>query len=536
MIERAPGRRRREQRTISATRTRYDELGGHVVALAPAPTGYGSAASTRRATGMRYSSGSEDFHAQYTLGEVRDQSRAFDRNNGIYQSIVTRLADFILGEGLKLQAQTGDAELDARLEARWATWWTQGRPDARELDAGPEIERQLLRCGLVDGDYLVVRDDERGKIQIIPAERIGNVRRTTAEGARIIDGVEIDEVGKVRAYYVLEYGRNGELRQSNPRRIAAEEAELYANRRRNDQTRGEPALQAMFANLHRLNDTCDSEAAAWQLNSRIALLVTKEEGPAAVDALTQTNTDAADDDVDQRQLNIGDAIVFFGKKGEKIEGMARNVPGGNFSDTVKMFMRLTGLPVGVSLEFLLLLWSDTNYSSGRASIKQVGRSIIRWSRMIRETLSMIYRWKLGIWLAEEPRAAAAPEPFKHIWSGHPYPAMDEQKEMEALQAKMEGGVTSQTRACHAMGTEFDDVLAERASELNKAAELVQVHNAAHSDPRQQITIQEICPFLRQQKAGTGAGNPAANTAGKGGGAGNEPPPQAPEGDEGDGQE
>lgn len=471
--------------------TRYSPFGREVVEIANKASGYGVAETLRESGRALPITQSSDAHARYDLELIRAESQRLDRDNAIAQAMMTRVCDVVLGDGCKLQAKTPDAGLNRAIEALWAEWW--GCPEVRGMDGGASLERLLLRHYLVDGDVLVYLDNGPGLIQIIPADQIkgpGGVGvQPNSDGTAIEQGVALDRLRRPTQFYVAPVDAQGWI-STAAEPLPAEKCIFLANRRRVDQTRGEPVMQSAFPMLHRINDVCDSEAAAWQLLSRLAVKILRKDAGQQAFGTSQVDDGATDADIATRYHDIGSAIIFHGEPGEDIGPIDHSMPGANFVESLKMFLRLLGMPLGFSLEFTLLIWSDTNYSSGRASIKQVERNCRPYRNALRAAMSRIYRWKLEQWATDKLIPASAIS--AHAFHFHPYPFIDPQKEAQAQTDAIKSGLTTLTREALQNGDEFADVLAERARDLADIAEAVRKHNTAYPDAP--VTIADFMPI------------------------------------------
>jgi len=473
---------------------RYGPLGPELVMLRDDATGYRAMAELRRSGRTMHTGGSADLHLRYQLDQMRAESQAFDRDNGIYKGMITRVIDVMLGgEGLTLQVKTDDKRLNSQAEELWSDWWES--PEVRGLDDGPAVERLLLRHLFVDGDVGVIKDDKLGLIQVIEAERISS-RETTAGDNRIEMGVELTKIGRPLAYWVDDYGDYGQLEQDSQRKLAGDFL-FMAHRERASQTRGAPVQQSNFAMFHRINDICDSEAVAWQLLSRIALAVTRKDGSAIGEALSTADSDAEDTDAASRYQDFGEGIVFWANPGEEVKGIERNIPGANFVESLKMFMRLLGLPFGFSLEFVLLIWSDTNYSSGRASIKQVERAVQPWIKLLtRRMMTPLYLWQLSRWIGKG-KITDHDDLRRHSWHAPRYPFLDPDKEERAAERRLQTGRSSPTRESKEGGTDDDELVAEQEADLRKRLEAVERLNEEFEGAG--ITVADFTGFVERRK-------------------------------------
>lgn len=446
-------------------------------------TGFGSAASMREMGQPKAVLAATDMHLRGDLTEMIAEAQRQYRDNCIYRAIVNRITDFIICEGPAFQINSENARLNREVEKQFGEWWN-GTPEIRGMDDGAELTRQIVRHRIVDGRIGIIHDERLGQIQMIGGERIATpLSKQWGKGPKIEGGVELDAFRRPVAYWVGEWDEWG-LMLRNERRYTTDQMWFWPFRLRNDDTPGHPALQAVHPMLTRLADIVDSEPIAWQLLSRMALIVNRE-GAAGI---ADTNSEEDKESPVANQLrsfhkriqDFGSGLVFHGEPGEEIRGVDRNLPGANFENSIKTFLRIIGMELGLSLEFLLLIWSDTNYSSGRASAKQVERNLRPWVQGLRRILTAIYRW----WLAREQslgRVPLRPDLVNCSWHFEPYPFIDPQKEAEADLAEVKGGFSTMTRKHRERGSDFDEVLAERELELGKAAEAVMRHNAKYPD-------------------------------------------------------
>jgi len=245
------------------------------------------------------------------------------------------------------------------------------------------------------------------------------------------------------------------------------------NPERPSQVRGVPACQASFPMLHRINDICDSEAIAWQLLSRLAISVTREQGPelAYTESKDDPNVPAdAEGQVSDRLVELAYAIIYHASPGEKIEGIERNIPGMNFSESLRMFLRLLGLPVGLPLELILLDWTKSNYSQTRGVMIQAYDNFIGWQKKIEDFYYRpLFEWKFEQWKKDNLIAGGAR--FNVNWIKKEFPWIDQLKEATAYATQTERGFTTLTRVCKSLNADRSEILEQREKEIYEAVEI-----------------------------------------------------------------
>lgn len=469
--------------------------------------GYGSVQALDDTAMTAAAGGTADYHARDYTDRMRAESRRFWRENGIYQASIKRIVDCILGDGSTLQVKVGNKRVRQWLEDYWRMWWVDGMPEASCKDDGASVERMVVTQMFVDGDVGIKKIRQgrrRGKFQVIGGERIayGALTTTRLKNGNVIEqGIEKDRLGLPVRYYVCSHDDWGRLRASDAKAISARDMLFLANRELMDQTRGTPVQQVNFPMFHRIDDVCDSEAAAWQLLSRFAVMVNRKDAAALAEETSEEYDSPDDQDMAKRYHDIGEAVMFHAEPGEELRGVDRNIPGTNFVESIKMFMRLLGLPFGLSLEFMLLIWSDTNYSSGRASKLQVMRACGPWMRKFkREFLSQIWRWKVREAIREYPGHVppGRTDIFNHEFHFPPYPMLDEQKDEQAITARYENGRTTPSREAKLQGDDFHgDLLPQQEADIMAICEMLERVRKAY--PWVQLHVGDVSGFGHQQR-------------------------------------
>lgn len=442
------------------------------------------AAEVERASGRPMSQGgSADQHARYDRAQLVRQSQAFDRDNGIYEGVINRAVDNILGEGFGLQARTDSARFNAQAEQLWQDFWED--PEVRGVFSGFETESIATRALFVDGDFAVIKTDPAltgGKIQLIESERITWLHNWSNGKARVEQGVRIDSLGRPTGFYIADYNTFGQVIPASAKLYSAEDVIFVANLKRASQTRGVPALVTNFPMFHRIADVCDSEAVAWQLLSRMAIAVLKKSEPEVANQLSEDDPakiDAGARELGERIQDFDYGMIFHGEPGEEIKGIERNVPGSNFTASVTMFLRLLGLPVGFPLELILLDWSKTNYSSARAALEQAFRMFTRWQRRLKRGFyAPIYRWKIQQWI-DEGRLPNRSDAFAHEWISPSFPWIDQLKEAEAWGMRIDRGLSTHAEACKSLNKDRGDWLLMRRREIEESIQTANEVNAKY---------------------------------------------------------
>jgi capsid protein len=413
--------------------------------------------------GLRFSAASGDRHMQNDRLALINQSRDFWRNNPIYKGMIDRAVSYIIGDGFKLQVKTPSPAVNTKLEKLWKDFWI--RPEIRNLQTGKMLEKLLCREAILCGDCGVIKTN-KAVLQAVEAEQI-------AGKDKLLSGIEQNGYGTPTAFWVCRYGAFGKIDKRTARRIEARDFLYIANIDRPSSSRGVPAAQAAFPMLHRINDVCDSEAVAWQILSKLAVSVIREGGPELAYAQSGADPSASGNDTDltTRLTELDYALMFHGNPGETVQGIDRNIPGQNFPESLRMFLRLLGLPLGLPLELVLLDWTRSNYSQSRAVLEQAYQTFLDWQDLHEGfLLSPVFEWKLAQWT--EQRLIGQRE-IPYGWIRPTFPWIDQLKEAEAKGHMVDRSFMTHAQVCKSLGMDREELVESRRLEVRSAIETAQ---------------------------------------------------------------
>ena len=465
------------------------QKGGGYTAL-----GYRSA-NTLAASGVYAHPGSGDYHAQFVRSDLINQSRQFWRENGLYKGLIDRAVSNIVGSGFALQAQTDDADWNDRVETLWREEFAR-KPEVRGLWAWRQVQQMVMREVFLCGDTAAIKvgkGEKRGRIQLLEAERICS--------RDMGNGIDLDDFGEPVRFWVGSYSA-GQVDARNVREYNAAQVLYVPLLDRPSQTRGVPPCQSSFPMLHRIADTCDAEALAMQLLSRLAVSIEKENAGEWGYGTSRDDPDQAaseeEGDFSTRLHELEYALIFWAKPGEKITGIDRNIPGKNFPESIKMFLRLLGLPLGLPLEIVLLDWSETNYSSARASLEQAFRVFTDYQLLLTDRFhDPVYRWKVRGWI-QQRKLPTRPDRFKHAWITPSFPWIDQLKEAQAWGAKLDRGLVTHAQACKSLGIDRDEIVLQRRREVEEAVGIAKEIEAVHGV---RVPYQIFCGLKASRRRG-----------------------------------
>jgi len=421
----------------------FNQGKGAYTALGYVTTGYRSAREAER-EGRSPSRTGAVVHERIDRLKLQYQSRDFIRNNGLYGGIITRTRNYIVGEGYKLNCKSKSETWNRKVEKAWEEWWTNGTPEIKQTLNGVLCEKlildEILTCGDTGVVLTDVKHEDNDQVQIVEAEQI-------IGHDWLKQGIDKDSLMRPVKYWVSPYDPySGVPIRSECKGYTPDTFLHICALARASSYRPVPPFQAGFPMMHRINDICDAESLARQMQARVAMTSNRISG------LPVPSSDSGSPIIDTGEQNedYGDAtqgyvteldtaLIFHGQPGDRLEGLDRTAPGGDFPDTIRMFLRLLGLPMGLPLELILLDWTGGNYSQSKAVLEQAYQTFLEWQQLLEYRF---YR-RLFIWwlkgMIQRGRIRNRSDAFEHNWIKNTFPWLDQLQEAEAQGIKVDRG-------------------------------------------------------------------------------------------------
>jgi len=370
----------------------------------------------------------------------------------------------MIGSGFTLQVKTDNINFNKKVEALWNSW--NFKPEIRGLLLGFETAQMFLREAILCGDIGAIKTN-KGALQLVEAEQING-------GNQSKDGIDKNMFGVPTRFWVSGYNDHGYLNSKGARKIEPKDFLFMTNPDRPSSTRGVPACQSVFSMLHRINDVCDSEAIAMQVLSRLAVSITRDNADqrAYIESKEDPNKSGTDTSgqLGTRLMELEYALMFHARPGEKIEGIEHNIPGKNFGESLRLFLRLLGLPLGLPLEIILLDWTNSNYSQSRAVLEQAFQSFIKWqNKQEGFYYEPLFAWQLAKWQVSERLGNRKEVP--HSWIKPTFPWIDQLKETQAKGMMIDRALMTHSEACKSRGQDREDVIEGRKKEIVEAIKI-----------------------------------------------------------------
>lgn len=407
-----------------------------------------------------------------TSERVRWSCQHAERNSPTVRALVKSHQALVVGDGAivrSLAPEVAWAEQADKLFQDWAGADESaglGGPDASGARSLWQLCRLIDKAWLIDGDVLTVQlgqgSTNPGRVQLIEADR---VRSPRGSKARVIDGVEMDELGFPKAFHVAQWSTYGGA-GSATREVPAAYASLLCNPfdDRVGMVRGEPAIQASLTRIRRLDEFADNHAIAAHMATLFGLFI-ESENPEELQAAAEGIETQPQPSNAPGTIPWTPGSVYFGKKGEKLSQVSPEAPNANYAEYVRAELTQIAADVGLPISLAFFDPSGLSYIQMRAQAAVAMRGIYHAQAVLASFVRRIRSWKIAQWISEKrlapnPMADACEVAFPDA------PVFDLGAEVSALRDAVSANLTTQDQATQALGSgRARDVNWKRAQEV-----------------------------------------------------------------------
>lgn len=435
---------------------------------------YEAAASGRRTQGWRRTSGDVNSAVGPALGNLRNAARDLVRNNGYAESALTTICDHVVGWGVTPKATPKSTKVDEL----WKQWAGSLACDADGRHDFAGLQRLVMRTVVESGEALVRRrlrrpDDSLPiplQLQVLDPDYLDTAKTgvRVAGGGQIINGVELDAIGRRVAYWLFpEHPGSATATGSASVRVPADGVLHVFRSDRPGQVRGASWFAPVLLKFKDFDDFDDATLMKQKVAACLAVVVSDPTG-----ANVPIGT-VSEEPID----SLEPGAILRGIPGTIDVVQPPSVR--EYPDYIRTTLRGIATGLGITYEDLTGDYSQVNFSSAR-----MGR-LKHWSRVEE------WRWQMLIplfcgpawaWFAQAAGVlgVASAEPPGAEWTVTPMPMIEPDKEGLAYKRLIRAGLMTLPEALRERGYEPQTVLEEIAQTNKKLDELGLVLD---SDPR-----------------------------------------------------
>lgn len=392
------------------------------------------------------------------------RSRDAYRNIPIATGAIDRIVENAIGSGLKLQIRVDRQKLkvdesqavllERDLESRFDDW----AEDCDFLRMTNFSEQQLivLNSLLTSGDVFVntIYDTAQEKLflQLLEADQICNPN-FMGDHANFRNGIEIDGYGRPIAYHVLQNHPGDIFPKWEWERIPiygemSDKRRIYhiINIKRPQQHRGIPFLAPIMEMLKLVERYTDAELVAAVISSYLTVMIKKTDGTLFSQEENPSGYGAKD-------LLLGPGAVITLGKNEDATTINPSRPNTAFPFFMNSILEQIGAGLSLPKEFLILAF-NSSYSAARAAMTQAWIPIMYYrNKIIQRFCKPVFK----LWMEIEDIPPVVRAAIKTIWVGPARSSIDEEKEVNAAEKRIELGLSTRQKECEEItGTDWLD--------------------------------------------------------------------------------
>jgi lambda family phage portal protein len=362
--------------------------------------GYAGAALGRNTDGWRVSSTSADAEIEKAGRRLRDRSRDLDRNNPHAAKAASLHVGNIVGEGIMPRAATGDPKKDAKVMKAFEKWAKQCDADGQLDFYG--LQSVAVRGMVVGGEMLARRRRRRSgdglavpvQIQLIEPDYLDDTKNgALSSGAKAVQGVEFDAIGRRTAYWLYREhpGNSFALNLTSSRVPASEIAHLYEKQRQ--QTRGVPWSAPVIRRIRDIDDYDFAEGIRKKIEASTVAFVTGHDDSDVQLTSDGQNSMRVEDGHGNLVEKFAPGLIAYLRGGKDVRFNQPATVGG-YEDYKRVTAREVAAGFRVPYALLTGDGSQENFSAQRGLINQFRRdcSIAQWQIVIPMLLDPWWSW------------------------------------------------------------------------------------------------------------------------------------------------
>ncbi len=403
--------------------------------------------------------------------ELRNRARSLVQNVPYCTRSLQALVSAAIGTGIVPKAEGRNAK---KLDALWAQWGKVA--DADGLFDIYGIQAAAYRAMEQDGEVLIRRRARRLddglpvplQLQVLEIDWLDSSKSSALpNGGRIVNGIEFDALGKVRAYWL--FGSHpgdivrGTLRLNSTAVPAADIIHLY-DARRPGQGRGITRFAPVIARVRDLALYEDAELARKNLETRLSVLVSGDPEAMGNQGLPGDAPAAGPaQSADLGELPSGGVHqIPAGMDFHTVEPKAA----GGYAEYCKLGLHLIAAGLGVPYESATGDMNEVNYSSARIRQMEFRRDTeqLQWLVLVPRMCDRLWTWFCDAALLA---GAVRTADFAAEWSTPRWDYVNPKDDIDSELAAIAGGLLTPSESLRRRGYDPEKVFDELGNDFKR---------------------------------------------------------------------
>ena len=407
---------------------------------------------------------------------VRARARDLERNSDIMNSVLWAIKRNVIGSGFRLQAKTGDTDLNNEIEKLWLKWCKPRNCDVTGQQSLNEILRMAVVRKHVDGGILFVKRYTKDgmipfSLQMIEVDELeSGYSAPTEKGNKVVGGIEYNRYNRPVGYWVREYEVDG-YSVAEPVFIKAEDVIFFFTKKRPSQIREMSDMAPTITRVRDANEFMTAVSVKQRIEACLSVFIKKS---LPVTGIGRSGTQSSERfDYDGKTLTPG--MIKELNAGDDIEVVNPTGQSADATSFIKLQQRMIGAGQGISYEATSRDMSETNYSSARQGAIEDELTFEEEIEKVKALLDEIYEtFLISCWLAGLIPVADFWENkedyFIHEWIKQPKKWIDPQKEAGATKTALNTGIKTYKQIAAENGTDWRTQIDDMAEVLEYANE------------------------------------------------------------------
>jgi lambda family phage portal protein len=399
--------------------------------------------------------------------QMRERARQLETDNVLAAGVLDRAVENVIGTGIRARPTSSDPEFNRQAAALWKKWTAGKTADVRGALTFGALQRMFYRGKLRDGDCGVLLTEARDsdglpqpRLQVIESEWIDTPYGNVGD-RRIIDGVELNGVDAAAAYWLIVQDEN---ERDAFQRIKARDFVYLARPALYSSVRGESSFNGGYLLFDQIVGYLESVVVASRVGASQALLIKRKNPGIGLGQLGSTTNAAG---AQQKAFAVEPGMVHYLGIDEDVASFNPSQPQQQMEAAIRAFSRFVGLKFGLTLEQVLLDFSQTSYSSSRAARLQAEQTAFQEQDDFAATfLARVYPWAVSKWAKNGQITVPMPSDgwaFEWIPQGRPW--VDPTKEIRAAAEAVALGVETRSNIATERGYDFHELTVTNAADV-----------------------------------------------------------------------
>jgi lambda family phage portal protein len=300
----------------------------------------------------------------------------------------------------------------------------------------------------------------------------------------VVDGFRVaPATGIVTGCYILPRDANGNVDDSADYQFVARENFIHLTRpMRFDQVRGIPDLAPVINTLVDYQSLNTATLSTAQKQAMAAFAIKRDGGIGGLGA-----RGGGQDVGTVLHEKFEDGQVYYLKPGEAVEPLGTMQPGGAFFAYNQMLLRVIGAALGLPYEFVLLDFSQGNYSSSRAALLQTYRTFATWQAWLDRPMQRLWNWRIAKAI-KDGQLDPAPKDEKGVstwfrvqWSHPEFEWVDPDSQAIAETREIMAGKKSWSMIARKTGVDLEDIIVQKEQDIALAIDAAARIRAKYPD-------------------------------------------------------